>query len=101
MPSRMSSLIAGRTDTAMPQDTSNPSPPGATEAAPARSGRVPGGLAVKAAILAIAAGITAVLLLDWDVWGAGKGRQVTDDAYVRGDITPLSAKVPGYVRRVL
>ena len=27
-------------------------------------------------------------------------RQVTDDAYVRGDITPLSAKVEGYVRRV-
>jgi membrane fusion protein (multidrug efflux system) len=27
-------------------------------------------------------------------------RQVTDDAYVRGDITPLSAHVEGYVRRV-
>jgi membrane fusion protein (multidrug efflux system) len=27
-------------------------------------------------------------------------RQVTDDAYVRGDITPLSAKVDGYVRRI-
>ncbi len=27
-------------------------------------------------------------------------RQVTDDAYVRGDITPLSAQVEGYVRRV-
>jgi membrane fusion protein (multidrug efflux system) len=27
-------------------------------------------------------------------------RQVTDDAYVRGDITPLSAQIEGYVRRV-
>jgi hypothetical protein len=27
-------------------------------------------------------------------------RQVTDDAYVRGDITPLSAHIEGYVRRV-
>jgi hypothetical protein len=27
-------------------------------------------------------------------------RQTTDDPYVRSDITPLSAKVEGYVRRV-
>ena len=27
-------------------------------------------------------------------------RQVTDDAYVRGDITALSAHIEGYVRRV-
>jgi membrane fusion protein (multidrug efflux system) len=27
-------------------------------------------------------------------------RQVTDDAYIRGDVTPLSAQVDGYVRHV-
>ncbi|HJY51551.1 MAG TPA: HlyD family secretion protein [Stellaceae bacterium] len=36
----------------------------------------------------------------WDHWVGLAVRQVTDDAYVRGDITPLSAKVEGYVRRV-
>jgi membrane fusion protein (multidrug efflux system) len=36
----------------------------------------------------------------WDRWVGLSVRQVTDDAYVRGDITPLSAQVTGYVRRV-
>src|SRR4029079_2455700 len=33
-------------------------------------------------------------------WEGGKVEQVTDDAYVRGDLTPLSTKVPGIVRAV-
>ena len=36
----------------------------------------------------------------WDLWIGLAVRQVTDDAYVRGDITPLSAQIEGYVRRV-
>ena len=36
----------------------------------------------------------------WDRWVGLAVRQITDDAYVRGDITPLSAQVEGYVRRV-
>jgi membrane fusion protein (multidrug efflux system) len=35
-----------------------------------------------------------------DLWVGSSARQVTDDAYIRGDITPLSAKVEGYVRQV-
>ena len=49
----------------------------------------------------IAAGVIVVLFAtQWDRWVGLAVRQVTDDAYVRGDITPLSAKVEGYVRRV-
>ncbi len=49
----------------------------------------------------IAAGVIVVLFAtQWDRWVGLSVRQVTDDAYVRGDITPLSAKVDGYVRRV-
>ena len=33
-------------------------------------------------------------------WEGGKVEQVTDDAYVRGDLTPLSTKVAGIVRNV-
>jgi membrane fusion protein (multidrug efflux system) len=55
---------------------------------------------VRVAVL-IAAGIIVVLFAtQWDRWVGLSVRQVTDDAYVRGDITPLSAKVEGYVRRV-
>src|SRR5262249_49498746 len=47
------------------------------------------------------AGVIVVLFAtQWDRWLSLAVRQVTDDAYVRGDITPLSAQVEGYVRRV-
>ncbi len=55
---------------------------------------------VRLAVL-IAAGVIVVLFAtQWDRWVGLSVRQVTDDAYVRGDITPLSAQVEGYVRRV-
>ena len=55
---------------------------------------------VRLAVL-IAAGVIVVLFAtQWDRWVGLAVRQVTDDAYVRGDITPLSAQVEGYVRRV-
>jgi membrane fusion protein (multidrug efflux system) len=55
---------------------------------------------VRIAVL-IAAGVIVVLFAtQWDRWVGLAVRQVTDDAYVRGDITPLSAQVEGYVRRV-
>ena len=67
-----------------------------------RAGRRPwfGITLVRFAVL-IAAGVLVVLLAtQWDRWVGLAVRQVTDDAYVRGDITPLSAHVEGYVRRV-
>jgi len=55
---------------------------------------------VRLAVL-IAAGVIVVLFAtQWDRWVGLAVRQVTDDAYVRGDITPLSAHIEGYVRRV-
>jgi len=37
---------------------------------------------------------------NWDAWEGGRVEQVTNDAYVRGDLTPLSTKVAGLVREV-
>jgi len=37
---------------------------------------------------------------NWNSWEGGRVEQVTDDAYVRGDVTPLSTKVAGIVREV-
>jgi len=55
---------------------------------------------VRLAVL-IAAGVMVVLFAtQWDRWVGLAVRQVTDDAYVRGDVTPLSAQIEGDVRRV-
>ena len=81
-------------------------PPVPTQTAPAetpRARRRPwfGPSLVRLAIL-LAAGLIVILFTtQWNRWVGLSIRQVTDDAYVRGDITPLSAQVPGYVRRVL
>jgi membrane fusion protein, multidrug efflux system len=67
-----------------------------------RTGRRPwsGITLVRLAVL-ISAGVLVVLFAtQWDRWVGLAVRQVTDDAYVRGDITPSSAHVEGYVRRV-
>src|SRR5271165_2647732 len=55
---------------------------------------------VRLAVLAAAAIIVVLFATQWDRWVGLAVRQVTDDAYVRGDITPLSAHVEGYVHRV-
>jgi membrane fusion protein (multidrug efflux system) len=49
-------------------------------------------------ILAVAVLVT--ITRNWNAWEGGKVEQVTDDAYVRGDLTPLSTKVAGIVRAV-
>jgi membrane fusion protein (multidrug efflux system) len=56
--------------------------------------------AVRLVILLIAGALVALFVARWDAWVGASGRQTTDDAYVRGDITPLSAKVEGIVRQV-
>ena len=53
---------------------------------------------VLVVLLALAVLIT--ITRNWNAWEGGKVEQVTDDAYVRGDLTPLSTKVAGIVRAV-
>jgi membrane fusion protein (multidrug efflux system) len=48
----------------------------------------------------LAAAVLITLTRDWNAWEGGKIEQVTDDAFVRGDLTPLSTKVAGIVRTV-
>src|ERR1700676_208651 len=51
-------------------------------------------------VLLLAAAVTVTLTRDWNTWEGGRVEQVTDDAVVRGDLTPLSTKVAGIVRNV-
>src|SRR6204780_3748200 len=55
---------------------------------------------VPALIVLLAIAIFATISWDWNAWEGGRVEQVTDDAYVRGDLTPLSTKVAGIVRDV-
>jgi membrane fusion protein, multidrug efflux system len=51
-------------------------------------------------VLALAAAIVFTVTRKWNTWEGGRVEQVTDDAYVRGDLTPLSTKISGLVRDV-
>jgi membrane fusion protein (multidrug efflux system) len=51
-------------------------------------------------VLMLAVAVVVTLTRNWNAWEGGKVEQVTDDAFVRGDLTPLSTKVAGIVRNV-
>ncbi|HJU15512.1 MAG TPA: HlyD family secretion protein [Stellaceae bacterium] len=68
--------------------------------APLRRLRAPRGLVLRLAILAVAGAIVVLFTTQWNRWIGDSVRQQTDDAYIRGDLTPLSAQVDGDVQRV-
>ena len=51
-------------------------------------------------VVLLAVALLFTITHNWNSWEGGRAKQVTDDAYVRGDLTPLSTKVAGIVRRV-
>ena len=51
-------------------------------------------------VLLLAAALVITLTWNWNSWQGGRAEQVTDDAFVQGDLTPLSTKVSGIVRDV-
>jgi membrane fusion protein (multidrug efflux system) len=70
---------------------------------PAAVSRVSGGWKkYLTPLLVVGLGLAVLLTItrNWNAWEGGKVEQTTDDAYVRGDLTPLSTKVTGIVRTV-
>jgi len=60
---------------------------------------VPG--AIWRVLAFVLAGLIALwFATQWTRWEGAEARQTTDDAYLQSDLTPLSARVPGYVRSV-
>src|SRR5712664_4574955 len=51
-------------------------------------------------VVLLAAAVVLTITWKWNAWEGGRIEQDTDDAYVRGDLTPLSTKVAGIVRAV-
>lgn len=51
-------------------------------------------------VVLLAVALVVTISRNWNAWEGGHVEQVTNDAYVRGDLTPLSTKVSGLVREV-
>lgn len=88
-----------RSELPLARETDTADVPPAREAAHHRSRWR--GIAIRLFILLIAGGLVAVAAAQWDWWVGSAPWQTTDDAYLTADLTPLAAKVPGYVRRVV
>ena len=110
MPDNSDATIPAQAPASAPTSPQPPAPPAANPAPPAAN-PAPAPIAVRRprrwlgplvglGIVAIAATTAILFTARWDSWVGARIDQTTDDAYVKGDITPLSAKIEGYVRTV-
>jgi membrane fusion protein (multidrug efflux system) len=51
-------------------------------------------------VLVLAGGLVSLFATHWNAWLGSATKQRTDDAYLQADLTPLAAKVSGYIRLV-
>jgi membrane fusion protein (multidrug efflux system) len=51
-------------------------------------------------VFIVAIGIIIVVSTNWTRWEGGEGWQETNDAYLQADLTPISARVAGYLREL-
>jgi membrane fusion protein (multidrug efflux system) len=67
-----------------------------------KAGRLRGlpGIVWRLLTLVVAGAIVYLFATEWDRWDGEPGAQTTNDAYLQTDLTPLVAKVPGYVSDV-
>lgn len=85
----------------MPEENP-PAPAAKTEPAPPAAQPARNWARLVAPILIVLLGVAVIVTIttNWNAWEGSRVEQVTDDAYVRGDVTPLSTKVAGIVRDV-
>lgn len=86
-----------------PQAAANaaaPAPTAKPQPVPAKASRRWQKYLTPIVVVLLAATIVATVTRNWNAWEGGRIEQVTDDAYVRGDLTPLSTKVAGIVKDV-
>jgi membrane fusion protein (multidrug efflux system) len=57
-------------------------------------------LIIPIVVLLVAAGLLFAIAGHWTAWEGTRADQVTDDAYLRADMTPLSTRISGTVRKV-
>ena len=104
-------MAATPTSTSASTPVQSPPPQAAANAAVPAPTAKPEPVSVKAsgrwqkhltpvAVVLLAVAVVATVTRSWNAWEGGRVEQVTDDAYVRGDLTPLSTKVAGIVKDV-
>src|SRR6201996_188789 len=54
----------------------------------------------RAIIFLLALGVLLLITTRWRVWETNASRQSTDDAYLQSDLTPIAARVSGYIREM-
>src|SRR5277367_2537716 len=74
--------------------------PGKDQSAVVRPASRWGSFVTPVLVVILALGVLVTVTWNWNSWEGGHVEQVTDDAYVRGDLTPLGTKVAGIVRNV-
>jgi membrane fusion protein (multidrug efflux system) len=57
-------------------------------------------LAWRLLVFVVALGVIIVVSTNWTRWEGKAGWQSTNDAYLQSDLTPITAKVAGYVREL-
>jgi membrane fusion protein, multidrug efflux system len=67
---------------------------------PVKSGTRRTDWVVRLTALAVAGAIVVLFTTQWNRWVGDATQEETDDAYVRGDVTPLSAQIDGLVSHV-
>ena len=88
--------VPGSTPAVQPPPPQGSAPPPPAELPPNRLRPI----IVRALIVGLAVLAGGLFMVDWDDLLLLRSIQRTDDAYLRGDPTTLSARVPGYVHRV-
>jgi membrane fusion protein (multidrug efflux system) len=84
----------------VPAPPTGPEQKSEPEKSSARSGVNLRKYVTPALVMLLAVVILATITWNWNAWEGGRTEESTDDAYVRGDITPLSTKVSGLVKEV-
>lgn len=77
-----------------------PAPAGRPEPAPAKPSPRWQKYSTPVAVVLLGVAVVATITRNWNAWEGGRVEQATDDAYVRGNLTPLSTKVAGIVKDV-
>lgn len=69
-----------------------------TDAKSAFNWRAPPDWIWRTVVFLLAVGLLVLITTRWSRWETNSRRQSTDDAYLQSDLTPIAAKVSGYVR---
>src|SRR5262249_56537791 len=89
-----------------PVDLKGPSPGGGDAVSPSLRSAKPLrirfwlGTGIRFFILLLVGGLVVLVAHEWNWWVSSAVQQSTDDAYLQSDMTPLAARVSGYVRTV-